>query len=318
MKKRWTIREAALLLLPVAALTAYGLWMSKPNVSKRPPSRPNNRLGFTVQSIEVVPATPRDVYEGYDTVVKVKYNWPSPPKLPNAIVGAKSNDCLVPWLTYKARNKAQRVKTEKDAIRRMVFVGSNRVEFRMNLSKVPMKYGELTLKSAIWDNWLYNVTGAGGKVTVKVLTAPSIPISVVVRKAGERVAPPEVSKRRPFIIKSIAHDSFLSFRGGNGKTIKITFENLQPTKDARWYFANPHLVDARGKEYIYAIRPGATGFSWAQMSYPADHLVDQRFPVRWFSFPLDLIPKSAGKITFKTEVSLDDCWPLPISYVVRP
>jgi hypothetical protein len=33
--------------------------------------------------------------------------------------------------------------------------------------------------------------------------------------------------------------------------------------------------------------------------------------------PLTGIPRSAGRLTLKTSASIDDCWPLPVSVVVR-
>jgi hypothetical protein len=309
MKKRWTIRELALLLLPVVALGAFGLWMRGKNVSAK-------KFEFTLQSVEVVPATPRDVYEGFDTLVKVKYDFPPAPKLPNAEPAAKPSGIDEPKLFYKTRGKVQRVQLLPTDIAVMNFAGEDRAEIRLRLRTVPTKYGELTLKSAARGSFWYNVRGTG---TEKDLKVPPRSFSIVVRRAGERVTMPQVSKYRPFRIKTISRDRTEKWPAPlERKLIKVTIENFQPTDNERWRFLRSRLIDSRGKEYKSSIKVGTQYVSWVQISEPADHLVDKHNLVRWFSFPLDLIPKSAGKITFKTEVSLNDSWPLPISYVVRP
>lgn len=319
MKKRWAIREAALLLLPVAALAAYGLWTRDNNSTIRQHSRPTGRYEFTLQSVEVAPATPRDVYEGFDTLVMVKYVYPSAPKLANSTPSAISIPNLIdPRLIYRDGDKFQRVGAAQNGKPKGMSYDFDKAIFRLRLLKIPAKYGALTFKSGITGGHYLNVTGANGKLTVSALRTPILPISVVVRKAGEVVETPQVSKHRPFKVKTIGFDALRSQRRDGTKTIEVVIENLEPTDKDSWRFLHPRLVDARGREYEYSIKVGKQYVSWVQMLTPADHLVDKQDLVRWFSFPLNLIPKSAGKITFKTEISLDDCWPLPISYVVRP
>lgn len=305
MKKRWTIREAALMTLPCVALAALAWWTRDKNLH-------TENFEFKLQSVEVVPVTPLDVYKGFDTVVKVRWRFPNPPEL-SGVKATNTNYVLLnERLTYKSRKasgKAQNLELTKVFNIESSYSanGDNDSLFRLRLAKQPAKYGELTLRATM--------TGAFYEGTRRVVIPPRA-LAIVVRKNKEIIRVPQVSRYRFFRIKTITVQP--PEKNPPRKLIKVTFENLQPGDTDNLHFLRPRLVDARGKEYEHSIKVGKQYVSWVQMSEPADHLVDKRNLVRWFSFPLNLIPKSAGKLTFKTEVSLNDGWPLPVSYVVRP
>lgn len=61
------------MLLPIALLAGAGLFVSR-NPSALPFARDNGPLRLVIERAEVVPITPREVFEGYDTKIKIVGN----------------------------------------------------------------------------------------------------------------------------------------------------------------------------------------------------------------------------------------------------
>jgi hypothetical protein len=304
-------REALLLLAPVAALSVLA-WRFTP---KSPDAQGND---FTVQidSIRVEQATPREVYEGYDRHVIVDYHMPDATEVHGMHLAA--TEILGPASTELLRNEngsLRRLNVSTDNIRRTIS-GPQTMIYALRLSKIPVSAGELTLKSTIPGRRYVYRTAAG--LTKTVASGPKT-ISVVVRKEGEHVRVPTVSRYRPFRIKTLTVEKV---NAANRMTNEDTLIRLvvEKTSDgindfgAKCQTRGARLVDARGNEYS----------AWPANSYKyvvqeSVRGVEANSPVsiREYRFPLGAVPKSAGRVTFKTEVSYDDGWPLPVEVVVR-
>jgi hypothetical protein len=162
---------------------------------------------------------------------------------------------------------------------------------------------------------------------------------VTARKDGEPAPEPRVSRARsislistevtplsPLLAERVTH-----FSNANSqievKLQKQTTgqEQAQPLK---WKIIDPHLVDDRGKKY----------FTWrAKSSIPLEPsvMLDQAFELNGpiynstrasnedaiYTFngyySVASIPINAGQLTFKTQISVNDEWPLPVSVAVR-
>ncbi len=102
--------------------------------------------------------------------------------------------------------------------------------------------------------------------------------------------------------------------------VTLTMESLDPNTekpDNRFRLLNARLVDEHGKEVRATKRtPWMAGFGvpLEQFFIGGD---GGKISIQGFHFNPKLIPADIKKVTLKVEASVNDCWPLPISIVVR-
>lgn len=305
--KRLRAGEWALLLLPCVALGGFAWWQKE----RKPPSPED--YAPKIEQIEVLPATPLQVYQGFDTrvIVRMKrsrFVLPMPQATP---VGFSSVVIKSPAFV-----NARGLNVSVNCIE-TIETASSKVDektFAMKLARVPSEIGEVRFTSVVWQ-W-YNFKHYKQDVAQKSVL---VPVSVVVRRQGETVRlPTKVTRYRPFALTDLKvsiprmtdlsgqSDTEASFvlRAANSATVlpfdaaRIFDTRLEAEQGAAY-----QQYDKKYQQFIHEFGRGTVGSN-----------DDLR---RVFQFPLKQIPKSAGRVTLKALVSVDDCWPLPISVVVR-
>lgn len=303
------------MVLPCVALAIMGWSLrDRRGVSLE---KPSNRFELSIDEVKVEPATPLEVSQGYDTRVVVVTS--SPRVTPYAARNMRPSRIafstpLKTRLTYK-KNGVEHLLQKSDDVLTDALRGDENI-FKLRLSRVPLRLGELTLKTAFARHYYY---ATAKRKEIGFYTRPAS-VAVVVRKVGEAVGMPMISRRcllrlKDVKVKKIARSSQADMR------VSITMESLDGTNisgmDGKCRLLNPRLVDEHGKEVrakknsplMIGLRVPIQEFYWTS--------TDERISLRSFGFSAKAIPANIPKVIFKAEASVNDCWPLPISIVVR-
>jgi hypothetical protein len=275
-----------------------------------------------VDSIEVEPASPREVYEGYERRVIINYRSPAAPEARGMkLLGGETGGPMSAELLHRKNGFLRKLNLQRSEGQTSTWSGAKNIIHTLRLSHIPASAGEITLRCTVPGPRYYYRTAAGATtfITPKLKT-----IMVVVRKADEKIQVPRVSKYRPFVLKSLAtqrRDPAKSM-DENDYEVKVVLESTAADADFHrgWRFLRPRLIDGWGREHRFTTR--LKSGDWARISEmsPIEGGLEADKPntcTRWFRFPLRLVPKSAGRVTFKTEASYNDGWPMPIEVVVR-
>lgn len=317
--KRLRAGEWALLLLPCVALGGFAWWQKG-----RKPLKTSDLLSPIVEQAQLVPVSPRDVYDGYDTkfVLKAK----PPPAFP-AYVAVSSNfsqtDLTGTTLHFRQNGRDIVLPTSnRKLFQRTLSNGdSTTTTLRMRLRDLPTSSAATVLRGKVVTTHFAQITTNGVTRNVN-RTSRVVPISVVVRPANQRVKLPEVSRFRPFVLESIKAKTGDIFDGAGqiiaDTTVNVIFRFTDSAhSDVVPFLDNVRVTDEHGKKYqsfVTSVTRVPASIMWSGIS--AQDSTDGKCGQQ-LSFPIGFIPKSAGQVTFRAEVSVDDCWPLPISIVVR-
>ena len=309
--------EWALLVLPCVALASFAWWQSQKK-NKYPTS--SDPIAPVILKAELEPATPLDVYNGWDTRFVLEAQVPSH-------MAAKPGD----YATSAQADLHDRTLHYQHAGREVVLPMPNGKRFQgsirnsvtttttllMKLRELPITSSPVTFRGGVIASYVKSATVNGVPRNVVTKSKP-IPFSVVVRRANQRVVLPVVSRYRPFSLDKVAVKREKIHSGKavlSDTTVEMIFSvansDFVPTLN------NIRLVDGRGKEHQTFLSP-TTKIPVSPMwrSHSAKDSPDGKYH-QWLSFPVSFLPKSTGRITFKTDVSVNSCWPLPISVVVR-
>ena len=317
-RPRFQLRELLLLLVPVLALAGFGAYFVL-----HPSASPNGEWVIVVDDVKVEPATSREVALGYDT--RVVFHAKETGNAPTRKTGVMISTELAPIYLW-AKRKGQRVNLSKNvpAAQRLNlqstldfnYENGTRVVIPMKLADVPIAVGAVDLETGLevkrrWDD-------ASG---IHEFEVQSSPVVVTVRRAGEKIKKPIVSKYRPFVLKKFAIDNkHPYFYSGPGDRVVLevqygedtTNRNPQPSLRSE----EISLIDAKGRKYQWLKQPSGAMLNAANLMVPIEEHKDGVYRL-FFNVATSQIPASAGKLTLHTRVSMDDCWPLDLSLVVR-
>lgn len=321
MKRRMKAGESALLVVPVVGLAGFAWWQGR-QTPKYPSS--DDPTAPTILKAELEPVTPRDVYEGWDTrftlVAKVPPNTGVDRNATDAFAQA---DLMNETLRYhrNGREVVMPTTSRKLFLRRLSNGESTTTILLMKLRDLPSSDSAVTLHAQAIAHYFGKVTTNGVTRNVDAESKP-IPLSIVVRKPNQRVTLPVVSHHRPFALDSITVEAETSTDGTPqiiaDTTVKVV---LSASDTAKPHFTplfhNVRLTDERGRTHQNFFSPNTkrpVSVMWSSTS--TKDSPDERHH-QWIRLPVGFLPKSAGRLTFRADVSVDDCWPLPISVVVR-
>jgi hypothetical protein len=316
-------REAALLILPLIILVPVVFRnLGSPSLQNATVT-PQSGYVAQVKSVNVEPATAREVYGGYDTRVTIIYKYP---RLPGTTWWSKPQDPSdmtvlgggALRLTAQTNGHESMLKDPKrfSTVTKLSQAGGELVCI-LRLRDIPAAAKQLTLHAQILGV-SSRVKNAAGKVGF--LTTLPVNVAVVVRRAGERIELPAVSKEQPLRLKAVSVGKPKSpSNPGDDTVVTLAIGTTDPSfAEAEFRskcgFYNWRLVDASGKEYKETWRHGA---KMAEILTRSSYDKEEGKHTFTFTFPLKSIPASAGRVTFKTEVSYNDGWPLPVEVVVR-
>jgi hypothetical protein len=313
--KRIKGREIALLLVPV--LLAGGAFVLQRN--QRPTDGPF-RLVFDRATVERI-TSPRLLAEGYDTKVTVyaDYAGQTPDWWTPDILGGRT--AHYGSLIYIKEGKALHYRSPNGEHGIMMgggFFNKERqryvYEYSMRLAQVPVSDGPTFYKTTLEGSFTAR-SPDGYMDNSRVLKYTPIPISVLVRQPGEIVKVPPVSRYCPLRLQSVSVTPPPTRYDKESTQVIVYFKNLGSPPENNDYgvrLGSVKLLDEKGREQRFRDSRGASYYS---ISGLPTNKAGQRNAV--LNIPLTGIPKSAGRLTLKTSASIDDCWPLPVSVVVR-
>jgi hypothetical protein len=326
--KRISLKEVLLLILPTLILLSASFWWQKRE--QRDAVKESGPFRLEVAKVEKVTLTPAEVAEGYDTKFLVTFAyWGKGSSLVHLdrSWAAESVSVLKTNLLERNEKKWRPVSAEVfPAVRTEGYymspeIGKMQTALLLPLSKLPNK--DLQVQ--------FFLNGHSGLPSSPIL---STTLSVPVRKAGEAAPIPQVSRECSLLFQSVRVDHLrpvtqLSTRGKLGVDRTVEFEVKTQRRTSRrqypnnnWKTFNACIVDEKGK--IYRKWLGSDKYGPLPQAHFIDFIRSQINPAQEsdvyrfeYSFSTAFIPASAGRLTFKAQVSENGEWPLPLSVVVR-
>jgi hypothetical protein len=283
----------------VIAMIPFGIF----GCNRKTPEEPYR---VVLDSVKVEDATPREVYDGFDKRVVVAFrSLPervSTPQNPRTLQYIAPGPSALQFSEPNARSLS-----DKDENLRVTSDGKVAV-FALRLRDLPAENGSVTLNSQLRGT-SYAQWGTGAMI------APTpAPLSVVVRKEGEVIKTPIVSKQQPFRLKSLKMETVEKANRtlGEDTRIHLVLEKLDSDiEDKKCVAYNARLEDEKGNN----LSKGSELINFREVKH--DSPANSATIEREFLFAKRFIPEYAGKVIFKTEVSYDDGWPLLVETVVR-
>lgn len=318
-KRKVSPGDGMLLLLPCAALAGFG-WWSMVRDSRRPPNDAP-RYAPIVEKVSLLPVTPRDVFLGYDTraEIRVRPSGDTPPPLRGTTPEPNEVSIMTAGLEAKrgSRRKELPLTTFGGGGHEWVEDGQTVGSFAFRLRDVPRDAGQVSLLAKVEERQRFTrMIGGMSSGEYKVLKVVRVP--VVLRRDGQTVRVPQVSRYRPFRLESASCQHFPVGAGPLGD-VRVTLRfALLPGATAprgRMRLDELELTDARGRKHTQAPALGG-GTQMIPGGYSNGPVTGNALVVT-STFPIAQIPRSAGRLTLKGYASLDDCWPLAVSVEVR-
>jgi hypothetical protein len=355
LMKRISLKEILVLLVPALILLGASFWWQKRE--QRDAVKESGPFRLEVAKIEKVVPTPAEVAEGYDTkfLVTFAYRGNDPlaayrrDNLNITPFTIASNAKLLERKEGQWREISRRTSPQVRVAGAQLFsqINNRQIAILLPLSQLPkselrvqfsalLRVGYLVPKGVAKPHGgeirIFPVSKEKGSDGVSVnLRLPKILIPV--RKAGEPASIPQVSHARSIalvsanVIRVATPASIQNGQSGIDTRVEIyvrgTETNLRKQQKQKWKSFNTCLVDESGKIYrtwqqpfgrlnslVFLLQDPNSGLQ--QDSSASEGVC--KFQTDFSQF---FIPASAGEITFRTQISFNDEWPVPVSVVVR-
>jgi hypothetical protein len=133
-----------------------------------------------------------------------------------------------------------------------------------------------------------------------------LPVQFTVRKAGERIAAPRVSRYTPLRLEQVSVTP-IKAAGGNEYVITASFSSIEPfdtnaqlqtIDDATFLIDEEKQRHNFPQAYSFSIRPPK-----------------KTYRIGWHIYPTQY-PAGVQKLEFRSRVSLDDSWPVDVTAVL--
>lgn len=328
-----------LMTLPVVALLIVGWFLRDKRGTFTPPLPQTGPLRMVVTDVKFEQLKPREVAEGFDTKVTLtlgsaglkpsgKKLFLSPQVREVSIGGLPKN---AKWKLRDGVNIALSVnESRRDLGQKVNFVtvGGDREEpqvtFLINAASMPTSSTRTILRCRLHALIMtQNVRPNGTIMWSAGKTTSSFPFEFSLREPHQVVTSPSGFSRVPQIKATKVTTTYeQSFSGKPEPVINVAvsleyqdrmnfFRKARPDFD----FGTPYIEDEKGNRYTKfdygnglttGIAPNGYGSS------EGSNVIQTNFRV-----PITQIPNSAGKLTFKTLISVGESWPFLLSVVVR-
>ncbi|HEX8551102.1 MAG TPA: hypothetical protein VF681_06045 [Abditibacteriaceae bacterium] len=305
------------MLAPVVGLAAFAVAPRKSSTPRAP--------GLYVESVVFEPASPRDVSEGFDRRARVILNYAGvKPKWWGAIASSMMHDDP---MSEKYQSQAQngswriggafveiragrRVRLDSEDKKGVEFkiprwdkprfwnVGRYVVPCRLKLRDLPKVKGETRLRISAGAN-----------------KAPRLVREVAVRRGGEIVKPPDVSRETQVRIVSKKIEklppSQSYFQGDCRVSVRVKFLGTESSVD--WQESSQTFVeDSHGKKWTWFPREDGSQQALGMYFGPPPPYKEHTFT--WQFHTAKLPP---GRLVFKSGVGMGEGWVEPIEVVLR-
>lgn len=314
------------MLLPVALLAGAGLFVSR-NPNALPFARDNGPLRLVIERAEVVPITPREVFEGYDTKIEIVGNKMGRSIKPQngLLETVDSGGTSDPHLALKHGPKKIRYRSlnDGDLMREAMTMGRHAVQttILLKMASLPITKQDLLFRAEVESNQRYVVAApnSGRRITLNERIAA--PVEILVRHAGKKILVPKPSQYCPLKIESkeiIPLSKFIPDRGED-TLVSIHLSNTENPEKPYFRVArnSAYIEDEHGKRYrrfLYNAFPARRYWNDIEHSLMTK---DAGGAAVKFPLPLRQIPASAGRLTLHADIYVNDCWPRHVSVVVR-
>ena len=342
MRSRTSPKIWLLMLIPVFVLLGIG-WMQRDNrINFKPPRRTEGPLKIAVTDTKFEELKPREVAEGFDTKLTLTLDLEGQLPAKGAPFGLSPyvrNVRLVetgakPRITKLNDDNVWVLEDDKFTVpldgKPHVKIGKlpQRLTFLLSLSKMNQSARPLELRASISSLLQAQFKRGGNIIHTAVGSLPFLYFSQVVRQPNQVVQLPKVSKRTDLTLGEPTFSSYPA-RGLNPGTDGFTTSVTVPmfwkgnsfkssSTNPQIHVGIPYIEDARGKKYrnfkygksqSFRFNYGGIG-----SSSNGGNVIETSTS---YSFPANAIPYKAGQLTFKTQISGNDEWPVPVSVVVR-
>lgn len=312
-------KEIALLVVPCMALAVMG-WTLRDRRGIILPT-PTNRFALVVDEVKEEPVTPSEVARGYSMklVVILSHKGTAPAWWKVGFRNLTFVDVLNPQKAMRYLNRDMWVvgvaMTLSENGKARMFIDADKTggigvtnlsydnkrdryvaSYLLSLSKVPQDLGQIKFQAIYGAN-----------------TDDFVPLSVVVREVGTVSPRVQVPTYCPIEFER----AIFSRMGGEMRVVaRLKYTGvLKNAKSLKWSSGPGFLVDNKGRRYeMFKTASGTRSMSW---SPPYRYDNDPHHYQCSYDLPLSAVPKNRGKLTLKDKVSVNDCWPLPISIAVR-
>ena len=337
-----------LMLIPVAVLLGIG-WMQRDNhIIFKPPRRTTGPLQMVVTDVKFEDLKPREVAEGFDTKVTLTLDLEGRLPKRGAPFGLSPYVRNVRLVEVGAKPRVTKLNDENVLVLQdntfTVPLNSNpsvgggklpqTLSFMLKLSELKPSRGAVELRADILSLLQMQVTSG----ITGVRAFPGLKFLFVVRRPDQSIQTHQIDKTSSLQVVStqvtkLPPNSWQLSYGYNVPVYEVVTQlELKPDvsfdpNSAQLKTNIASIVDEKGHIYRHfqweksAGQAGPMqggGFSSSardlvasSSSLPAKCLVRRYFPA-------EEIPLSAGQLTFKMNVSLNDEWPVPVSVIVRP
>lgn len=319
------------MLLPVALLAGAGLFISR-NPDAIPFARDNGPLRLVIERAEVVPITPREVFEGYDTKIEIVGHTVGRSVRPTGVRNIDimtSAHCAKMRLSLRDDRETKTLRALRNGkwSQQITKVGGHDFDSTILLKLAPLAVTAQDLVfqgEADLHRWYGAYTTKTGNGSLhEHVTAP---IDIVVRPAKQKILTPQPSHYQPLNAESIIAEPVLpaNSRAGEDMRIALTLRylgevNTNRKPRFRLVTNSVYVSDQKGRRYSrFMYRTAATPSGLYKGSiHEMFSGTSTDSTVIWFEMPLKQIPVSAGRLTLHADISVNDCWPRHVSVVVR-
>lgn len=316
---KFKFREIALISLPIVFLGGFGWWANGRQQQRA--ARENGSYRTRLVSIEDVPLTPFERWQGFDSKVRIVATDDGKPDVPDGVtldgkrqlrdkIFLVGDKVKLPVSSYgqgtmrpDAHNPGalvgilgfQQTRKELENIELVLLANTKAVPGKARLQ------GDVYAQMGAYGpkpNQIGDYNARPAKVD-KALRASITPLDATVRRAPKLLST-QVAHMTP-------RETAKSPLGDNGDTsVSAKFDcSALKTKFPTFHFADSRLEDEFGKTVEQLNING--------MASLPDGTVTIGDLVKTFQ-----IPANRGQITFKTWFSYSDSWPTPVSIIVRP
>jgi hypothetical protein len=311
--KKLNPREWLLIIVPLLMMTAALVWQIKPDVAKNIQNSLQPPSIFYVESISFAPLAPSEVADGYDKKVEVVLNHKGPQpvwwnKQNGAAGGYNKGDKLV--LRGDSKQRSQHCPPTVQA----PFYDSKRQRY------VASYLLDLTRLAPSQDDIVLHANLAVGMKEPTPAVSPVVPIRFVVRRGGQIVKTPHVSRKPGLVVERVLVQSIPPAERGNAgcdTLVRVVFKRKPDdyiSQNASTNAGYVLLTDETGRELsTNAVGPSLEdAFERSYARIPTTRLDERYFCDYRFAFPKN----KPQRITMKNKVSLRGAWPLEYSATV--
>ncbi len=284
------------MLVPCLLLIGVGTYFSR---------RPAKEFQIVIDEAKLMPATPLEVFKGYDMRLVVKTHLINLPRgeEPSPNLNYRQYSDLEISYVKNGKETALPLLGYADCLAaRREDLMWNRT-FGLKLAKVPVSLGRLNLRlTASGDQLNYSLHRV-------VRKTPKVSLSLPLRQVGQRIVRPQPNKIRPFKLKNITSQWLIYAKGGKWLvTVHLTLLDDSITNESlsEKILDNIVLDTNKGKIPQWKFYQGSD----SQMN-------GKSAEINFYVDTTMFFPPNISNATFKADLSINDCWPQPFSIVLR-